>query len=162
MPIEQGGTYLQDGWGTQLTTLDDFLQQQLAPHAAQGGAVQQQQQQGQQQQQQPQKQQQQQQQGQQQQQQPQKQQQQQQQGQQQQQQPEKQQQQQPVAPPYLAQHQLLEQVPALAADVIEPEYIALGASGVSAVNAWMGPPGHVTPLHPDPQHNFLAQVREDT
>jgi hypothetical protein len=35
----------------------------------------------------------------------------------------------------------------------------LGDGEVHAVNAWLGPPGTVTPLHTDPHHNLLAQVR---
>jgi lysine-specific demethylase 8 len=57
---------------------------------------------------------------------------------------------------YLAQHALLEQVPALGADISTPEYCALGR--VRAVNAWLGPGGTTTPLHTDPCHNLLCQV----
>lgn len=59
---------------------------------------------------------------------------------------------------YLAQHDLLAQIPALGADVAPaPEYCtALGR--VEAVNTWMGPPGTITPTHTDPYHNFLCQV----
>lgn len=65
---------------------------------------------------------------------------------------------------YLAQHALFEQIPALAADIRTPEYCVLGkdeeeGGGVQAVNAWFGPPGTVTPLHTDPKHNLLCQVR---
>jgi len=56
------------------------------------------------------------------------------------------------------------QVPALAADVLTPEYCSLTEDeekgGVQAVNAWFGPAGTVTPLHTDPHHNLLAQVRD--
>eukprot|EP00878_Enallax_costatus_P027120 GHUV01029170.1.p1 GENE.GHUV01029170.1~~GHUV01029170.1.p1 ORF type:complete len:141 (-),score=36.78 GHUV01029170.1:580-1002(-) len=59
---------------------------------------------------------------------------------------------------YLAQHQLFAQIPALAADVVTPDYCMLGEQGVCSINAWFGPPGTVTPLHQDPEHNLLAQV----
>merc|ERR1712013_323056 len=45
---------------------------------------------------------------------------------------------------YLAQHQLMEQVPALMEDV--------------DVNVWIGPRGTVSPPHTDPKHNILCQV----
>ncbi len=63
----------------------------------------------------------------------------------------------PTPPVYLAQHDLLAQIPALARDVHEPEYCALGAA-VRAVNVWIGPPGTVTPAHIDPSQNLLCQV----
>jgi hypothetical protein len=59
---------------------------------------------------------------------------------------------------YLAQHSLLDQIPALAADICTPDYCALGEGKLQAVNAWLGPAGTVTPLHHDPHHNLLAQV----
>jgi lysine-specific demethylase 8 len=59
---------------------------------------------------------------------------------------------------YLAQHQLLDQLPVLAADVSTPDYCALGEGELLATNAWLGPAGTVTPLHTDPHHNLLAQV----
>lgn len=59
---------------------------------------------------------------------------------------------------YLAQHPLFEQIPALAGDIREPQYCALGEGDVRSVNAWFGPPGTITPLHHDPHHNLLAQV----
>ena len=40
-----------------------------------------------------------------------------------------------------------------------PEYCALGDGDVHSVNAWLGPPGTVTPLHTDPHPNLLCQVR---
>jgi lysine-specific demethylase 8 len=59
---------------------------------------------------------------------------------------------------YLAQHALLEQVPALGRDVSTPEYVALGPGPLVAANAWLGPAGTTTPLHTDPHHNLLCQV----
>ncbi|GAB4821348.1 hypothetical protein N2152v2_008394 [Parachlorella kessleri] len=59
---------------------------------------------------------------------------------------------------YLAQHPLFEQIPALAADIREPDYCVLGEAELQSVNAWFGPPGTVTPLHTDPHHNLLCQV----
>ena len=48
---------------------------------------------------------------------------------------------------YLAQHQLFEQVPALAHDILQPEYCALGEGLLQSVNAWLGPAGTVRPPH---------------
>lgn len=76
------------------------------------------------------------------------------------------------APPrpigYLAQHRLLEQVPALRNDLLVPDYCLLSCPGPDAdadadpgppqVMAWFGPGGTVSPLHTDPTHNLLAQV----
>jgi lysine-specific demethylase 8 len=147
VPVEVGTHYLAEGWGTRLMTLDAFIAGMAAPTAPAAGQQQRQQRQ--------------------------------QQpgagsdagasaaaragaaahaagggGQQQQQQPQQRQ------LLYLAQHQLFEQVPALAADIVTPDYCSLGErGGVSAVNAWFGPAGTVTPLHQDPEHNLLAQVR---
>jgi len=60
---------------------------------------------------------------------------------------------------YLAQHGLLQQVPALRADVATPDYCSLCAGDEPpACNVWLGPAGTVTPLHHDPQHNLLCQV----
>lgn len=130
VPVELGQHYLQEGWGTQLMTLDNFITQHMMsgqqPTAAAAAD----------------------------------------------------QQQESAATPippaaaavavaapasrplgYLAQHQLFEQVPALAADIVTPDYCMLGEVGISSVNAWFGPAGTVTPLHQDPEHNLLAQVR---
>lgn len=62
---------------------------------------------------------------------------------------------------YLAQHSLLDQIPALAADICTPDYCTLGEGKMQSVNAWLGPAGTVTPLHHDPHHNLLAQVGVD-
>ena len=58
---------------------------------------------------------------------------------------------------YLAQHDLFSQIPALADDIIEPEYCVLGHA-MRAVNTWIGPPGTITPPHTDPYQNLLCQV----
>lgn len=46
-------------------------------------------------------------------------------------------------------------------DIEEPAVVAaLGRGDVYARMAWLGPKGTVTPLHRDPYHNVLAQVRQ--
>ena len=65
----------------------------------------------------------------------------------------------PSQPGYLAQHRLLEQVPALAQDIITPDYCYTGESEQEPeVNVWIGPAGTVSPAHTDKKENLLCQV----
>ena len=60
---------------------------------------------------------------------------------------------------YLAQHQLLSQVPALSEDIITPDYCFTGDSEEEVdINVWIGPAGTVSPAHTDKKHNVLCQV----
>lgn len=72
---------------------------------------------------------------------------------------------------YLAQHQLLLQLPQLRNDILIPDlcYTAPPRHPTDLsqdqpeleepmLNAWFGPPGTITPLHTDPYHNLLVQV----
>ena len=78
---------------------------------------------------------------------------------------------QPVQTGYLAQHDLLDQIPLLDADTVTPDYCfttpppAVGSHIVPQPpldeplrNAWLGPAGTISPLHTDPYHNILCQV----
>lgn len=58
---------------------------------------------------------------------------------------------------YLAQHQLLDQVPQLQEDILVPDYCHLGEEP-PRLHAWLGPRGTVSPLHHDPDHNILVQI----
>ena len=76
---------------------------------------------------------------------------------------------------YLAQHDLLSQVPSLRNDISIPDYCYTNppppAPGTllakkeqerkleePLLNAWFGPAGTISPLHTDPYHNILCQV----
>ncbi|XP_065350020.1 bifunctional peptidase and arginyl-hydroxylase JMJD5-like isoform X3 [Cloeon dipterum] len=56
---------------------------------------------------------------------------------------------------YLAQHSLFLQIPRLMDDLLVPDY----CSEAPDMNVWLGPAGTVSPLHHDPKHNLLAQIR---
>ena len=58
----------------------------------------------------------------------------------------------------MAQHPLLDQVPALASEVSPPPQTRTGRGRLTSANAWVGPAHTVTPLHVDPEHNLLVQV----
>ena len=71
---------------------------------------------------------------------------------------------------YLAQHDLLSQIPSLRSDILIPDYCycttpSTGATAESIpltdepfMNAWLGPGGTISPLHTDPYHNIFCQV----
>jgi hypothetical protein len=84
----------------------------------------------------------------------------------------------PTQTGYLAQHDLLTQIPSLRADISIPDYCYSSppspppphplTSSVTKpltpileeplLNAWFGPANTVSPLHTDPYHNILSQV----
>ena len=71
---------------------------------------------------------------------------------------------------YLAQHQLLDQIPSMRREIITPSFCSAKTSAdrdapsscevreAPIVSAWLGPGGTVSPLHTDPFHNLLCQV----
>lgn len=74
---------------------------------------------------------------------------------------------------YLAQHDLFDQIPSLAADTRTPDYcytappppdpaytstVPVAVLDEPLRNAWLGPAGTISPLHTDPYHNILCQV----
>ncbi|GJQ79024.1 hypothetical protein Trydic_g185 [Trypoxylus dichotomus] len=64
---------------------------------------------------------------------------------------------------YLAQHNLLDQIPELKDDICVPEYCVTSRNvddqaSTLEINAWFGPKGTVSSLHFDPKDNLLAQV----
>ncbi|KAJ1983720.1 hypothetical protein H4R34_001098 [Dimargaris verticillata] len=67
-----------------------------------------------------------------------------------------------LRPAYLAQHDLLAQMPRLARDVSVPDYCYSttddNAIAEPLIHAWFGPRYTVSPLHHDSYHNLLAQV----
>eukprot|EP00439_Symbiodinium_sp_Y106_P051001 s1961_g6.t1 len=57
---------------------------------------------------------------------------------------------------YMAQHQLLMQIPELRCQIYVPHFCSLGQ--LQTVNVWIGTAGTVTALHYDLDDNFLVQV----
>lgn len=67
----------------------------------------------------------------------------------------------PAETAYLAQHRLLDQVPALRSHVVVPDFCSLDDADDAEpelLNVFIGPATTVSPLHSDPRHNFFCQV----
>lgn len=65
---------------------------------------------------------------------------------------------------YLAQHNLFDQIPALKADILTPEYCCCTTDKNADaeidvdIKAWLGPEGTTSPMHIDEKNNLLCQV----
>jgi lysine-specific demethylase 8 len=59
---------------------------------------------------------------------------------------------------YMAQFDLLDELPGLKEGVLLPQYLHGADVDVYACNTWLGHSHTVSPLHYDPNHNLLAQV----
>lgn len=65
----------------------------------------------------------------------------------------------PTSSVYLAQHPLLDYIPALEEDIKQPKYIAaVGKSKADVINLWMGSASTGSKLHFDTADNILVQV----
>eukprot|EP00920_Eleutheroschizon_duboscqi_P040492 GHVT01096923.1.p1 GENE.GHVT01096923.1~~GHVT01096923.1.p1 ORF type:complete len:459 (+),score=13.06 GHVT01096923.1:899-2275(+) len=59
---------------------------------------------------------------------------------------------------YVAQHELLEQIPRFNRDVPTPDYALCGSTDTLIRMFWLGPAGTISPLHTDNYENVFAQV----
>jgi lysine-specific demethylase 8 len=63
-----------------------------------------------------------------------------------------------IQPAYLAQHNLLDQIPRLNRDIAVPDYALAASEKEPIMNMWFGPADTISPAHTDPYHNLYAQV----